>query len=122
MKLNIIAIASASALAGALFLVWAIVQVWRHTGDPSVKEHLAHMLYFLDEQCDNLEIPTKRTQAVMAVQALLGWKRIWIPMVLIGFALDLLVKLLRRTGIPDLHKNEIGPAMAPDPNDKEGAL
>lgn len=122
MELKIITVIAASAIAGALFLVWTIVQVWQRTGDPSVKENLAQLLYFLDEQCDNIEIPNKRTQAVMAIQALLGWKRVWIPMVLIGLSLDLLVKLIRRTGIPDLHKTNRGSDMVPDPEDKEGSL
>ena len=118
LDVKIIGLAVASAIAGALFMVWVLVQVWVRTDNPAVKAYLHHVLYFLDEQCDNIDTPAKKTQAVMAIQALLGWKRVWIPMVLIGFALDLLVKLIRKTGIPDLHKTDVAPAMAPDPTDK----
>ena len=94
-------------IAGAMFLTWCIVQVWARVGNPVIKEHLTQLLYLLDEQCDNMVIPAKRIVAIMAVQQLLGWRRLFIPTVVVGFVLDMLVKCLRKTGIPDLHQPEV---------------
>ena len=100
---KLIAAIGLGGIAGALFLVWCIVQVYDRTGGDKVKEHLRSLLFLLDEQCDHMELPVKRAQTVMAVQALLGWRRLFIPAVMVGFILDVLVKVLRQTGIPDLH-------------------
>jgi len=93
-------------IAGAFLLIWCIVQVRDRIVNPTVKDALTQLLYLLDEQCDNLEIPAKRAQVIMAIQQLLGWRRLFLPTVVVGFVLDLIVKIVRKTGVPDLHTVE----------------
>lgn len=80
------------------------MQVRDRIDSPAVKAALTQLLYLLDEQCDNMEVPAKRAQAVLAIQQLLGWRRLFLPTVVVGFVLDLIVKIIRRTGLPDLHQ------------------
>ena len=91
-------------IAGAMFLVWTLVQVYGRVDNPKVKDALSQLLYLLDEQCDHMEIPAKRVQVIVAIQALLGWRRLFLPSVVVGFVLDILVKALRKVGVPDLHQ------------------
>jgi hypothetical protein len=104
MDYKLIAAVGLGIIAGAFLLILLIVQVRDRISNPSVKEHLTQLLFLLDEQCDNLEIPAKRAQAVLAIQQLLGWRRLFLPTVVVGFVLDLIVKIIRRTGLPDLHQ------------------
>ena len=93
-------------IAGACLMIWILVQVRDRISNPAVKEHLTQLLFLLDEQCDNMEIPAKRAQAILAIQQLLGWRRLFLPTVVVGFVLDLIVKIMRKTGIPDLHQED----------------
>ena len=104
MDYKLIAAIGLGIIAGASLLIWVIVQVQARIENPTVKETLTQLLYLLDEQCDNMEIPAKRAQVIMAVQQLLGWRRLFLPTVVVGFVLDLIVKIIRRTGLPDLHQ------------------
>lgn len=122
MDYKMLAMLGLGVIAGAMFLVWAMVQVWNRASDPTVKDPLSKLLLMLDTFADAMEVRQTRYEAVAALQALLGWRRIFVPQVLIGFALDALVWALRRVGIPDLHKASTAQPIAPDPNDKEGTL
>ena len=104
MDYKIIAAIGLGVIAGAFLLIWCIVQVRDRISNPTVKDALTQLLYMLDEQCDNMEIPAKRAQAIIAIQQLLGWRRLFLPTVVVGFVLDLIVKIMRKTGIPDLHQ------------------
>ena len=104
MDYKLIAAVGLGIIAGAFLLILLIVQVRDRISNPSVKEHLTQLLYLLDEQCDNMEIPAKRAQAIIAIQQLLGWRRLFLPTVVVGFVLDLIVKIMRKTGMPDLHQ------------------
>ena len=105
MDYKIIAAIGLGVIAGAALLIWIIVQVQARIENPTVKETLTQLLYLLDEQCDNMEIPAKRAQVIMGVQQLLGWRRLFLPAIVIGFVLDLIVKIIRKTGVPDLHQD-----------------
>lgn len=104
MNWNYIAFLGLGVILGTLFLIWSIVQVWARIENPKVKSNIEALLYQLDEQCDNMEIPAKRAQAILTLQQLLGWRRLFLPAVIIGAILDLLVRAVRKIGIPDLHK------------------
>jgi hypothetical protein len=91
-------------LGGIVFAIWAVTQLYAHIDNPKVKKHLEWLLYCVDEECDDLEIPAKRALAIMAVQQLLGWKRLFLPTVVVGFVIDLIVKIVRKIGVPDLHQ------------------
>lgn len=122
MDLQLITAVVASAIAGALLLVWALVQVFNRASNPEVKKHLEALFLLLDTWADNMAIAQKRYEVVAALQALLGWRRIFLPQVIVGLIVDLGVYLIRKVGVPDLHKTDAAPAIAPDPADKEGAL
>ena len=107
MDYKIIAAIGLGAIAGAALLIGSIVQVQARIENPTVKETLTQLLYLLDEQCDNMEIPAKRAQVIMGVQQLLGWRRLFLPAIVIGFVLDLIVKIIRKTGVPDLYRVDV---------------
>jgi len=104
MDLKLITAVVASAIAGALLLVWAVIQVWMHTGNAVVKDHLGKLLYCLDLAADKLETASSRAQVIMAIQQALAWKRWIIPGFAVGLAVDLLVWVIRKIGCPDLHQ------------------
>lgn len=106
MDYKIIAAIGLGVIAGAALLIWIIVQVQARIENPTVKETLTQLLYLLDEQCDNMEVPAKRAQVIMGVQQLLGWRRLFLPTIVVGFVLDLIVRIIRKTGVPDLHQED----------------
>lgn len=93
-------------IAGAVVLLWVIVQIYTRTDNPAVQEHLKPLLYLIDQAADNLEISQKRAQVIIAIQQALMWKRIILPMFVVGLVLDLLVKIIRKVGCPDLHQDK----------------
>ena len=107
MDYKIIAAIGLGVIAGAALLIWIIVQVQARIENPTVKETLTQLLFLLDEQCDNMEIPAKRAQVIMGVQQLLGWRRLFLPAIVVGFVLDLIVRIIRKTGVPDLHRVDV---------------
>ena len=104
MDYKLIAAIGLGAISGACLMIWVIVQVRDRIDSPAVRDALTQLLYHIDEQCDNMEIPAKRAQAIIAIQQLLGWRRLFLPTVVVGFVLDMIVKIIRRTGLPDLHR------------------
>ena len=82
------------------------MQVYKRLDNPAVQDHLRPLLYLIDEAADNLEIAQKRAQVIMAIQQALAWKRVFLPGFMVGLLLDLLVKIVRKTGVPDLHQAE----------------
>lgn len=108
MELKIIAGIGLGVVAGAVLLLWAIVQVYARTDNPAVQEHLRTLLYLIDQAADNMEISQKRAQVIIAIQQALMWKRIILPMFVVGLVLDMLVKIIRKVGCPDLHQDKTG--------------
>jgi hypothetical protein len=104
---KLIAAIGSGIIAGACLMIWVIVQVRDRISNPTVNAALTQLLYLLDEQCDNMEVPAKRAQVIMAVQQLMGWRRLFLPTVVVGFVLDMIVKIVRKIGVPDLHKTEV---------------
>ena len=97
---------SGGIFAGVLLAIWCVKTVYAKISEGKIKEHLHQLLFIVDEQCDNMEIPVKRSQAIVAIQSVLGWRRIFLPSVVIGFILDIFVKIIRGLGVPDLHKGD----------------
>lgn len=94
----------ASAIAGALLLVWVLVQVYSRVDNPAVKNPLHSLLKLIDTCADNMEIAQKRSMVIIAFQQALVWKRIVLPSFIIGIFIDGCVWLVRKVGVPDLHK------------------
>lgn len=61
-------------------------------------------MYSIDAECDALETPVKKQAAIAQIMELLGWRKILVPSALISWCLSVLVWLVRRTKVPDLHK------------------
>ena len=94
-------------LVAALLFVWVLSIIYRNRKDEAVNNWLYHILYAVDSGCDDLELPGKKRQAVQAVMDVLGWRRVVVPPVLVDWGLSMLVWLVRKTGVPDLHKEEV---------------
>lgn len=99
---------SGGMIVAAFFLVWVAILIYNRAENPEIKARVAALLYMLDKQCDSLEVPAIRTQVILGLQQLLGWKRIFLPTLVVGFVLDIMVLIVRRMGCPDLHKREVG--------------
>ena len=97
---------SGGIFAGVLLAIWCVKTVYAKIDDGKVKEHLHQLLFLVDEQCDNMEIPAKRAQAIVAIQSVLGWRKILMPPVVIGFILDIFVKIIRALDVPNLHQED----------------
>lgn len=69
---------------------------------------LQEVIYHVDAVADHLENKEKRERAIRGINDILGWRRILIPTVLIGWIIDAEVaairKMQRATDCPDLHK------------------
>lgn len=78
--------------------------------DGAIKQRLDKIVFEIDKTCDNLESPAKRSLAIIQLQQVLGWKRIFLPTAVIGWMIDAEIAVIRKmqqvTGIPDLHKGE----------------
>lgn len=78
----------------------------------SFKDKLDKIIYEIDRAADEMENPAKRATAMMQLQQLLGWKRLFLPGVLIGWLIDAEVAFIRKvqaaTDTPNMHQ-EGGP-------------
>ena len=106
MTTQLLAWIAGGVIAAALVLIWAAVLLYNHATNPEIKAHVTALLYLIDEQCDALEVPARRMQTIIALQQLLGWKRIFLPGIVLGFVLDVMVRIVRRMGCPDLHNDK----------------
>ncbi len=72
------------------------------------KDKLDKIIYEIDRVCDNMENPTKRSMAMIQLQQVLGWKRVFLPSAIIGWIIDTEVAFIRKiqqvTGTPDMHQ------------------
>lgn len=98
------AILAANVLAMLLFVLFARLPAGNFRG------RIQGIIFELDRFADSMENTQKRTTAIQDVNAILGWRRILIPGVLIGWIIDAEVAAIRRmqrvTGCPDLHKED----------------
>lgn len=98
----------AGLLLAAIVLVLAVHIIYRGLPAGSAKTSLQKIIYELDRAADNMENQQKRAAAIQAVSDMLGWRRIIIPKVLIGWLIDAEVAVVRKiqqaTDTPDLHK------------------
>lgn len=66
-------------------------------------KQLHDIIFKIDEFCDNYSDPEKRGLAIDDVMSLLGWRRIIVPRVLVGWWVDAEVYYLHKI-VPDLHQ------------------
>ncbi len=93
-----------------LFLVITVHIIYRGIPAGKAKERLQKIIYELDRPADQMQNSAKRAAAVQAVMDLLGWRKIIVPKVLIGWIIDAEVAFIRKvqaaTKTPDLHREE----------------
>jgi hypothetical protein len=107
-----IAYLAAGALLAALLLVLIVHVLYRGLPTGKAKTALQKIIYELDRHADQMQNREKRAAAVQAVMDILGWRRIMIPKVLVGWLIDAEVAFIRRiqtaTNTPNLHQEEDG--------------
>lgn len=103
-----IALLAAGASLAAVVLVLIVHIVYRGLPAGRAKDALQKIIYEIDRSADNMENQQKRAAAIQAVSDMLGWRRIIVPKVLIGWLIDAEVAVVRKiqqaTDTPDLHK------------------
>lgn len=82
-------------------LLWALFILYAKFG--ALRPHLRTIITLIDEFCDSYTDPEKRKKAIENVNGLLGWRRIFIPEFLVGWAVDSEVYFLHKV-CPDVHK------------------
>lgn len=118
---GIAALVAANALALVLYILYRVLP------NSNFRSAVREVIYRLDEFADIMENGEKRALAVYNINELLGWRRIFVPSVLIGWAIDAEVKAIRKmqevTGTEDLHIKEqqfFDQAKLPDDRPKAG--
>lgn len=105
-----IALLAAGILLAALVVVLVAHIVYRGLPAGKAKDALQKIIYELDRHADDMENHEKRATAIQAVMDLLGWRRIVVPKVLVGWLIDGEVAFIRRvqavTDTPNLHEGE----------------
>lgn len=95
---------AANALAMTLFVLYAKLP------ESKIKESIRSIIFELDKFADNMENNQKRGRAIQQVSEILSWRRILIPVALIGWIIDAEVAAIRKmqktAGTPDLHNEE----------------
>lgn len=98
------AIIAANLLAMALFLLYTKLPT------SSLKSAIQSIIYALDKFADDMSNEGKRQYAIKQINDVLGWRRVLIPAVLIGWAIDAEVAAIRKmqaaTSAPNLHEEE----------------
>ncbi|WP_425057603.1 hypothetical protein SCACP_21190 [Sporomusa carbonis] len=101
---------AAGALLAALVLALVVHIVYRGLPAGKAKDGLQTIIYEMDRHADDMENHEKRAAAIQAVMDILGWRRIIVPKVLVGWLIDAEVATIRKiqqaTDTPDLHKGE----------------
>jgi hypothetical protein len=105
-----IAYLAAGALLAVLLLVLVVHLLYRGLPVGGAKIALQKIIYELDRHADQMQNREKRAAAVQAVMDILGWRRIMIPKVLVGWLIDAEVAFIRKvqaaTNTPDLHQED----------------
>lgn len=105
-----IAAAAAGTILAALVLVLIVHVVYLGLPAGAAKDGLQKIIYELDRHADEMEKHEKRAAAIQAVMDILGWRRIMVPKVLVGWLIDAEVAVIRKiqqaTNTPDLHRED----------------
>lgn len=90
--------------------------------DGPLRDRLHKIVYEIDRACDALENPANRNRLVDEFQQILGWRRFFIPPVILRWIIVIEVACVRKmqeaTGIPDLHQEQ--EQQPPDRSDNPG--
>lgn len=105
-----IASMAAGVLLAANFIAVVLHFLYKALSDSPLREAIRGVIYHLDRFADKMDNEKKRADAIRQVNDVLGWRRILVPAVLIGWVIDFQVAAIRRmqraTGTPNLHIEE----------------
>ena len=103
-------LAVAGVLLAANFIAMALFVLFAKLPHGKFRESIRDVIYHFDRFADNMENAQKRSEAIGQVNEVLGWRRILIPRVLIGWIIDAEVAAIRRmqrvTDTPNLHQED----------------
>lgn len=92
----------ANLLAMVLFVLFAKLP------NGSLKVSVQKIIFELDRFADHMENAEKRRSAIQQINDVLGWRRVLVPAVLIGWVIDAEVAAIRKmqqaTDCPNLHE------------------
>jgi hypothetical protein len=98
---------AAGVVLAVLFLVAVLHLLYRGLPTSKAKTAVQKIIYELDRHADQMQNREKRAAAIQAVMDILGWRRIIVPKVLIGWLIDAEVAFIRKvqaaTDTPNLH-------------------
>jgi hypothetical protein len=83
-------ILAVNVLAMVFFVLYAKLPVSK------TKETIRNIIFALDRFADNMENAEKRRTAIQQINDILGWRRILLPGVLIGWVIDAEVAAIRK--------------------------
>jgi len=102
-----IALLTAGIVLAVFLLLLAVHILYRGLPDGKAKETLQKIIFEIDKHADQMENKEKRATAIQAVMDLLGWRRIVVPKILIGWLIDTEVAVIRKiqqaTNTPNLN-------------------
>ena len=105
-----IALLVASVLLAANFLIMLLFILFAKLPNGRFRESIRSIIFELDKFADQMENVEKRQAAIQQVSDVLGWRKIFIPVALIGWVIDAEVAAIRKmqnaTNTPDLHVEE----------------
>lgn len=105
-----IALYAAGVIIAANLLAMGLFVLYVKLPDSRLRESIKGSIFELDKIADNMEKVEKRRAAIQQINEILGWRRILVPGVLIGWIIDAEVAAVRKmqkaAGMPDLH-NEV---------------
>ena len=103
-------LAAAGVMLAANFIAVVLHFLYRSLSDSPLREAIRSVIYCLDKVADDMSNEKKRANAVQEINAVLGWRRILVPTVLIGWVIDFQIVAIRRmqraAGTPNLHIEE----------------
>ena len=119
MDWKMLAVLTVFFIGGAAFGLWLTIKVYNSTTNTKVKSKLEALLTSIDEWADGIEsVRQEREEAITALQSLMGWRKLFLPRVVVGFIVDSAVRIIRAVGCPDLHKQDPVPFLTVDGDKK----
>jgi hypothetical protein len=97
-------------LLAANFIAVLLHFLYRALSDSPLREVIRSIIYYLDEFADDMSNVKKRADAIRQVNEVLGWRRVVVPAVIIGWVIDAEVAAIRKmqktANTPNLHEEE----------------
>jgi len=84
--------------------------LYKALSDSPLRDFIRSVIFELDRLADNMENSEKRRAAIQQISEILGWRKVLIPAVLVGWIIDAEVAAIRRmqqsANTPDFHEED----------------